>query len=134
MSLDRIINLLLVGLEIERAFRQRKQERLAQRQGNGVSNARNPILTTNDRDRAIRRPEIEAPQFELKPMIFQMLQTIGQFSGMPTEDPHLHLQLFIEVSDSFKMASITKDALRLKLFPYSCEIEHEYGLIHFQPN
>ncbi|XP_062114094.1 uncharacterized protein LOC133825122 [Humulus lupulus] len=51
--------------------------------------------------------------------MFQLLQTVGQFSGMPTEDPHLHIHLFIEVSDSFKLPGVTKDALRLKLFPYS---------------
>ncbi|XP_062075610.1 uncharacterized protein LOC133779698 [Humulus lupulus] len=38
---------------------------------------------------------------------------------MPTEDLHLHLQLFIEVSDSFKLPRVIEDALRLKLFPYS---------------
>ncbi|XP_062118982.1 uncharacterized protein LOC133832687 [Humulus lupulus] len=38
---------------------------------------------------------------------------------MPTEDPHLHLLLFIEVSDSFKLPGMIEDALRLKLFPYS---------------
>ncbi|KAA3470052.1 protein FAR1-RELATED SEQUENCE 5-like [Gossypium australe] len=48
-----------------------------------------------------------------------MLQIVGQFSGMPTKDPHLNLRLFMEMSESFKMASVTKDALRLKLFPYS---------------
>ena len=48
-----------------------------------------------------------------------MLQTVGQFSGMPTEDPHLHLRLFMEVSDSFKLPGVTEEALRLKLFPYS---------------
>ncbi|XP_062089707.1 uncharacterized protein LOC133796249 [Humulus lupulus] len=89
---------------------------------------------TDDRDRAIRqyalplfnelnpgsvKPEIQAAQFELKPVMFEMLQTVGQFSRMPTEDPHLHLRLFIEVSDSFKLPRVTEDALRLKLFPYS---------------
>ncbi|XP_062103056.1 uncharacterized protein LOC133814058 [Humulus lupulus] len=38
---------------------------------------------------------------------------------MPTKDPHLHLQLFIEVSDSFKIPGVTEVSLRLKLFPYS---------------
>ena len=38
---------------------------------------------------------------------------------MPTEDPYLHLRLFIEVSDSFKLAEVPEDALRLKLFQYS---------------
>ena len=88
----------------------------------------------NDRDRAIRdytvltpqvvhlgiiRPEVEAANFELKPVMFQMLQTIGQFNGLPNEDPHLHLKLFLEVSDAFKIFGATQDALRLRLFPYS---------------
>ena len=105
-----------------------------QDQGNDADHVRNPILIADDRERCIRqyavplfselnpgirRPNIEATRFELKPMIFQMLQTVGQFSGMPTEDPHLYLQLFIEVSDSFKIGDVTEDALRLKLFSYS---------------
>ncbi|KAH9769561.1 hypothetical protein KPL71_012051 [Citrus sinensis] len=48
-----------------------------------------------------------------------MLQTVGQFNGLPNEDPHLHLKLFLEVSDAFKIAGATQDALRLRLFPYS---------------
>ena len=50
--------------------------------------------------------------------MFHMLQMVGQFSGMPTEDTHLHLRLFMEVSDSFKIAGVTEDALWLKFFPY----------------
>ena len=52
-------------------------------------------------------------------MMFQMLQTVGQFNGPPDEDPHLHLKLFLEVSDAFKIAGATQNALRLRLFPYS---------------
>ncbi|PON61447.1 hypothetical protein PanWU01x14_145670, partial [Parasponia andersonii] len=76
-----------------------------------VTGANNAAAMADDRDRAIReyvihiliglnpgivRPEIQAPQFKLKTVMFQMLQIVGQFSGVPTEDPHLHLQLFIE--------------------------------------
>ncbi|XP_062102932.1 uncharacterized protein LOC133813918 [Humulus lupulus] len=102
--------------------------------GVAANNGQNAVAVADDRDRAIRkyalplfnelnpsivRPEIQAAQFELKPVMFQMLQTVGQFSRMPTEDPHLHLRFFIVLSDSFKMPGVTKDALRLKLFPYS---------------
>ena len=62
---------------------------------------------------------MEAVNFELKPVMFQMLQTVGQFNGLPNEDPHLHLKLFLEVSDAFKIAGATQDTLRLSLFPYS---------------
>ncbi|KAH9751794.1 hypothetical protein KPL71_014441 [Citrus sinensis] len=94
----------------------------------------NIIYMADDRDKAIRdyvvltpqvvhpgiiRPEVEAANFELKPVMLQMLQTVGQFNGLPNEDPHLHLKLFLEVSDAFKIAGATQDALRLRLFPYS---------------
>ena len=132
--------LLPIDPEIERTFRARRREQ----QGLAVieemaeeevgNNGNNAAAMADDRDRAIReyavpvlhglnsgivRPEIQAPQFELKPVMFQMLQTVGQFSGMSTEDPHLHLRLFMEVSDSFKLPGVSEDALRLKLFPYS---------------
>ncbi|XP_024024962.1 uncharacterized protein LOC112092619 [Morus notabilis] len=48
-----------------------------------------------------------------------MLQTVGQFNGMLTDDPHMHLRLFIEVCEAFKAPGVTEKALRLKLFPYS---------------
>lgn len=94
-------------------------------------NARNPIIISNDKNYAIRqyviplfnelnpsivRPKIEARQFELKLIMFQMLQNMGQFSGMPTEYPHLHLRLFMKVSDSFKLIGVTEDVLRLNYF------------------
>ncbi|PON65867.1 hypothetical protein PanWU01x14_113560, partial [Parasponia andersonii] len=100
----------------------------------GMADANDAAAMADDRDRAIReyaipilnglnlgivRSEIQAPQFELKPVMFQMLQTVGQFIGVPTEDPHLHLRLFIEVRDSFKLQGVIDEALRLKLFLYS---------------
>ncbi|XP_052299243.1 uncharacterized protein LOC127902982 [Citrus sinensis] len=94
----------------------------------------NIIHMANDRDRAIRdyavltpqaihpgivRPDVQADNFELKPVMFQMLQTVGQFNGLSFEDPHLHLKLFLEVSDAFKIAGASQEALRLGLFPFS---------------
>ncbi|XP_063946069.1 uncharacterized protein LOC108212402 [Daucus carota subsp. sativus] len=130
--------------EIERTFNRRRkaQRKIKQTQvamGDNINNGDIPVVPAgafivDDKDRAIRqyaapcfeelnsgiiRPDIQATQFELKPVMFQMLQTIGQFSGMPTEDPHLHLRVFMEISDSFKFQGVPEDALRLKLFPYS---------------
>ncbi|XP_022926214.1 uncharacterized protein LOC111433394 [Cucurbita moschata] len=94
----------------------------------------NAIHLADDRERAIRayahpaveelnpciiRPEMQATTFELKPVMFQMLQTIGQFHGLPSEDPHLHLKSFLGVSDSFRFQRVDKDVIRLSLFPYS---------------
>ncbi|XP_012477582.1 uncharacterized protein LOC105793202 [Gossypium raimondii] len=66
--------------------------------------------------------------------MFQMLQAVRQFSGIPTEDPHLHLRLFMEVSDSFKLAGVPKVALQLKLFPYSLRDRARDWLNSLPPN
>ena len=110
-----------------------------QEEQNEHANQRQPddnniIYMADDIDKAIRdyvvltpqvvhpgiiRPEVEAPNFELKPVMFQILQTVGQSNGLSNEDPHLHLKLFLEVSDAFKIAGVTQDVLRLRLFLYS---------------
>ncbi|XP_017617646.1 uncharacterized protein LOC108462175 [Gossypium arboreum] len=74
-------------------------------QGNRVNHVHNPILLVDDRDRAIRQyvvplfnelnpgiriPNIEAPQFELKLVMFQMLQTVGQFSALGRRVAEIH--------------------------------------------
>ena len=47
---------------------------------------------------------MQANNLEFKPVMFQMLQTVGQFNGLPSEDPHLQLKLFFKVKDAFKIA------------------------------
>ena len=64
-------------------------------------------------------PEIEATHFELKPVMFNMLNTIGQFGGSVTEDARQHLKSFMEICNSFKIQGVHEDVLRLKLLPYS---------------
>ncbi|KAK2459191.1 hypothetical protein QL285_006258 [Trifolium repens] len=77
------------------------------------------VFDSSSMNSGIIRPEITAPQFEFKPMMFQMLKVVGQFSGAETEDPHLHLRQFMEVASNFKNPGITQEAFRLRLFPYS---------------
>lgn len=62
------------------------------------------------------KPKIEALRFELKPVMFQMLQTNGQFSGLPSEDPHSHLNFFMEITDTFRISGVYNDAIRVCLF------------------
>ena len=50
---------------------------------------------------AIRRPPIQANNFELKGVTLQMLNNI-QFHGLPTENPNAHLTSFIKVYDTVK--------------------------------
>ncbi|KAH9658917.1 hypothetical protein KPL70_023668 [Citrus sinensis] len=54
------------------------------------------VLTPQAIHPGIDRPDVQADNFELKPVMFQMLQTMGQFNGLSSEDPHLHLKLFLE--------------------------------------
>ena len=51
--------------------------------------------------------------------MFQTPQKVGQFNGLPSENPHLHLKLFLKVSDAFKITGASQKALRLILFSFS---------------
>ena len=65
---------------------------------------------------AIRRPPIQVNNFELKLVTLQMLQNI-MFHIFPNENPNMHLTNFLEVCDTIKYNGVTKEALRLRLFP-----------------
>ena len=51
------------------------------------------VLTPQVIQPRIVRLEVQVANFELKLMMFQMLQTVGQFNRLPSKDPHLHLKL-----------------------------------------
>ena len=63
-----------------------------------------------------------------------MLQIVGQFSGLPHEDPHLHLKQFLEVASNFKIPGVTDNAFRLRLFPYSLKDQANAWLNSLEPN
>ncbi|KAK8536069.1 hypothetical protein V6N12_012731 [Hibiscus sabdariffa] len=63
--------------------------------------------------------QFEAEHFEVKPVMFNMLHTFGQFGGSPMENARQHLKSFLEICTSIKIQGVSNDVLKLKLFPYS---------------
>ncbi|KAL3824059.1 hypothetical protein ACJIZ3_020088 [Penstemon smallii] len=67
--------------------------------------------------------------FKLKPIMFQMLNTITPFTGAPTEDPYSHLRSFLHICDTFTvMSRVNSDVIRLTLFPCSLRDQAKYWL------
>ncbi|KAJ4717050.1 DNA-directed DNA polymerase [Melia azedarach] len=128
--------LLPFDIEIERTCRRnRKEKRQASAQqqtsamdpniGNddGAENQRAlrdyAIPTVNGASTSIRRPAIQANNFEIKPAIIQMIQTSVQFNGLAHEDPNAHIANFLKICDTFRYNGVSDDAIKLRLFPFS---------------
>ncbi|KAL4361952.1 hypothetical protein GQ457_04G019570 [Hibiscus cannabinus] len=84
----------------------------------------NPVVTI---------PDFEAEHFELKPVMFNMLNTLGQFGGTPNENARQHLKSFLEICNSFKIHGVSNDVLKLKLFPYLLRDKAKTWLNNLQP-
>ncbi|KAL4323559.1 hypothetical protein GQ457_11G028320 [Hibiscus cannabinus] len=82
---------------------------------------------------AVTMPDFEAEHFELKPVMFNMLNTLGQFGGTPNENARQHLKCFLEICNSFKIHGVSNDVLKLKLFPYSLRDKAKTWLNNLQP-
>ncbi|KAL4319232.1 hypothetical protein GQ457_18G009520 [Hibiscus cannabinus] len=46
---------------------------------------------------AVTMPDFEAEHFELKPVMFNMFNTLSQFGGTPNENARQHLKSFLEI-------------------------------------
>ncbi|XP_059289488.1 uncharacterized protein LOC132043007 [Lycium ferocissimum] len=67
---------------------------------------------------SIVKPTIEG-HFELKHPMIQLLHSSGQFTGMSHEDPQRHIHTFLQIVDTFATGRVTKEYVRLTLFPFS---------------
>jgi len=64
-------------------------------------------------------PAVEIDQtFELKPGLIDMVQA-NQFCGKAHEDASAHLQHFLEICSIFTILEVPRDAILLRLFPFS---------------
>lgn len=48
-----------------------------------------------------------------------MLHTNGQFTALSNKDPTVHIQDFLETSDTYTPTGVYKDYVRLTIFPFS---------------
>ena len=63
-------------------------------------------------------PEVRATNFELKSGLLNMIQA-NQFGGFPTEDPHQHMETFLDLMSTVKIHQVSQDAIRLYAFRFS---------------
>lgn len=63
-------------------------------------------------------PAIQANTFKLEPPLVQIMQQ-NQFSRNPTEDPNLHISVFVQYVGTLKSSGANSEAIRLCLFPFS---------------
>ena len=72
---------------------------------------------TTDNIRTGLAAEIDG-NFKLKPGLINMVQS-NQFCGKAHEDASAHLQHFLEICNTFTISGVSKDAILLRLFPFS---------------
>lgn len=68
-----------------------------------------PQVTVNQS--VIRKLTIEANNFEIKPSILSMIQTLVQFSGPHSDDPNAHITNILEICDIFKLNEVSSEAI-----------------------
>ena len=73
----------------------------------------------------ITRPDVRANQFEIKASIIQMLPS---FHGLSNEDPHSHLDDFLEICSTVRINNFGDDVLRLTLFSFSLKDKAKHWL------
>ena len=80
----------------------------------------------------IRRPAIQANNFELKSTTLQLLQGI-QFHRLAYKDPNAHILDFLEMCDTVKYNGVSDDAIRLRFFPFSLKEKAKHWIISEPP-
>jgi hypothetical protein len=57
--------------------------------------------------------------YELRPCLIKMIQNNYSFSGEDDENPYSHLEEFLQISAWLRIAGMSDNTLRWKLFPFS---------------
>jgi len=107
--------------EIERFLHIRRQVERIHAQMAQAQNANRPLKdfavpSQDEPHSSIVNPTIQANNFELKPSLLQIVQQ-NQFSGNPTEDPNLHLSVFVQFADTLKCNGVDPEAIPSEIEP-----------------
>nr|KYP56851.1 hypothetical protein KK1_003100 [Cajanus cajan] len=81
---------------------------------------------------SIVRPTMNDRLAEMKPALLQLISS-NQLSSLDHEDPHTHLYTFYELCGSVGVSGADKEALLMRLFPFSLNGKAKAWL-HSQPN
>lgn len=75
--------------------------------------------TPNPANCMYKTPQIGAAQFNINPSLIQMISNQAFEGDIELEDPHRHLERFVQMCGSFRINGVTSDQARLHMFPYS---------------
>ena len=131
----KLLEQILFDPKIERTLRQLKKEKkkeantslsnMADQEQKALRDYAMPSV--NGATSSIRRPAIQANNFEIKPAIIQMIQQTVQFGGLSQEDPNVHIANFLEICDTFKHNGVTDDAIRRDFSLSHLGIKQKFG-------
>ncbi|PPD73259.1 hypothetical protein GOBAR_DD29817 [Gossypium barbadense] len=63
-------------------------------------------------------PTMEVNNFEMKPMVIQMVK-VNPFSSFSHKDPHQHLRKFMKLCNTVRSNGVSVEAVKLRLFRFS---------------
>jgi len=89
--------------------------------------------TTPEFFTSITPPEVQALNISYPYSLIQLIQG-NLFHGLPSEDPYTHLASFIEICNTFKIAGVPPQAVRLNLFSFLLAGEAKRWLHSFKGN
>ena len=127
-------NLLELDNEIERTLHQRLREgaessrqqeiRVASSEPTVMAEPRRTLLDYErpqftGEEFSVQPPTVPANNFEIKASTIGMIQNSVQFDGLADEDLHAHLSRFLQICSTFKINSVSDDAIRLRLFLFN---------------
>jgi len=82
---------------------------------------------------SITHPEVQAHNINYPHSLIHLIQG-NLFQGLPNEDPYAHLETFIEICNTVKIAGVPDESIKLSLFSFSLAGEAKRWLHLFKGN